>query len=447
MKRFIIHTFGCQMNVCDSERIADILFAAGWESVRSDEEADLVVFNTCCVRKTAEERALGRLTLLKPWRLRKSGRLLALCGCIAQEYGDTLLSRFPFLDFVVGTRDFHEFPKLLDEVIAKGRQEAFVSHIDQCVPEIESPRRSEGFSAFVTIMYGCDNFCSYCIVPSVRGREVSRSGKDIYKEVESLVSLKVKEVCLLGQNVNSYQDPSSGADFPDLLHMVDSIPGLERIRFTTSHPKDASDKLIQAVRDLPHVCEQFHLPAQSGSDSILKAMNRHYSREDYLSLVNRIRELIPKAVITTDLLVGFPGETESDFEGTLDLCRRIRWNAAFMFMYSPRPGTPAEILEDDVHLDVKKRRLAELIRIQEGIGREKNAALEGKTLEVLVERKAPRNPRQLSGKDRGGRTVVFPGEENLLGKMVWISVRQTTAHTLIGELEEKPIETLCAKSS
>jgi tRNA-2-methylthio-N6-dimethylallyladenosine synthase len=241
MKRFIIHTFGCQMNVCDSERISDILCAAGWESAASDDEADLVVFNTCCVRGSAEERAFGRLTLMKHWRRKKSDRILALCGCIAQKDGQALLSRFPFLDLVVGTRDFHLFPVLIDEVVEKKSREAFISHIDQCVPEIESPRRSKGFSAFVTIMYGCDNFCSYCIVPFVRGREVSRSKEDVCMEVDSLVKMGVKEVCLLGQNVNSYKDPTTGADFPDLLKLVDSIPGIERIRFTTSHPKDASD--------------------------------------------------------------------------------------------------------------------------------------------------------------------------------------------------------------
>jgi tRNA-2-methylthio-N6-dimethylallyladenosine synthase len=242
----------------------------------------------------------------------------------------------------------------------------------------------------------------------------------------------VKEVCLLGQNVNSYQDPVTGADFPDLLRRVDSIPGIERIRFTTSHPKDASDRLFRAVRDLPHVCEQFHLPAQSGSDSILKAMNRHYTRDDYVNLVNRIRENVPEAVITTDLLVGFPGETEEDFNDTLDLCRRVCWDAAFMFMYSPRPGTPAQALADDVPVDVKKSRIAEMIPIQEEISKKKNAMLEGRTLEVLVERRASRDPHQLSGKDRGGRTVVFPGEDHLLGRIVHVIIRKSTPHTLIG---------------
>ncbi|MBN1900432.1 tRNA (N6-isopentenyl adenosine(37)-C2)-methylthiotransferase MiaB [Candidatus Sumerlaeota bacterium] len=432
MKRFIIHTFGCQMNVCDSERISDILCDSGWEYASFDDDADLVIFNTCCVRESAEERALGRLTLMKPWRRAKACRILALCGCIAQKEGDKLLSRFPFLDLVVGTRDFHLFPKLLDDVIAQKRPRSFTNRIEQPLSEIDSPRRSGDLSAFVNIIYGCDNFCSYCIVPFVRGREVSRYSGDIRREVESLIRSGVKEVCLLGQNVNSYKDAATGADFPDLLRIIDSIPGIERIRFTTSHPKDASLKLIHAVRDLPHVCEQFHLPVQSGSDAILKAMNRRYSRGDYLKLVDRIRRNIPDAVITTDLLVGFPGETDQDFQDTVDLCQKARWDAAFMFMYSPRKGTSALSLGDDVPLDLKKKRLAELIRIQENISREKNRALEGKTVEVLVERRAPRNPDQLSGKDRGGRTVVFPGKDQLRGRIVQVMINKTTAHTLIG---------------
>lgn len=433
VKQFIIHSFGCQMNVLDSERIRDMLLAAGWESASDEAEADLVIFNTCCVRGSAEERAIGRLTLMKPWKKDNPSRLLVLCGCIAQKDGAALLEKFPFLDIVIGTRDYPSLPALLERVEQTGERLAVTEHIDTQIPDIQIPRANKTLCAFVTIMYGCNNYCSYCIVPYVRGREVSREKSSIINEINDLAKSGVREVTLLGQNVNSYRDVASGVDFADLLSDVNNIAGIERIRFTTSHPKDVSDKLIHAMANLAHVCEHFHLPAQAGADAVLNRMNRKYTHDDYLSLVNRIRAEIPDAVITTDLLVGFPGETDADFQETLRLCREVRWDAAFTFIYSVRPGTTAADFPDDVPLEIKKARVAELIRLQEKISAEKNAALIGKTLEILVERPSARNPRDVAGRDRGGRTVVFPGDLSLMGKTVPVCIRRSTAHTLIGE--------------
>ena len=426
------------MNVCDSERIADLLCASGWSHAQDEDHADLAIFNTCCVRGSAEERAIGRLTLMKPWRRKKPGRILALSGCIAQKDGETLLERYPFLDLVVGTRDFHLFPSLVEDVLEKGERRSYIDHIDSSMTEIEARRQPGGVSAFVTIMYGCNNFCSYCVVPFVRGREFSRSKEDIVSEVESLVAKGVREAVLLGQNVNSYKDPVSGSDFPDLLSLVNDVPGIERIRYTTSHPKDASEKLIQAVSRLAHVCENFHLPVQSGSDAVLRRMNREYTRSDYLRLVNLIRREIPGAVITTDLLVGFPGETDEDFKETLELCTQAEWDAAFTFLYSVRAGTAAAKLPDDVPMEKKKARLAELISVQEKIGARKNTLVKGRAVEVLVERQSRRHAHQLAGKERGGRNVVFPGDPALLGHIVNVKIIHTTPHTLIGELCNQP---------
>ena len=438
VKRFIIHSFGCQMNALDSERIGDMLLAAGWEHAEKEAEADLVLFNTCCVRDSAEKRAIGRLTLLKPWKKQNPNRLLVLCGCIAQKDGADLLEKFPFLDIVIGTRDYPSLPALLERVAQTSERLAVTEHIDSQIPDIYIPRANKSLSAFVTVMYGCDNYCSYCIVPHVRGREVSREKKSIINEIRALAKSGVKETTLLGQNVNSYKDAESGADFADLLSGVNDISGIERIRFTTSHPKDVSPKLICAMANLEHVCEHFHLPAQSGADAVLNRMNRKYTRDDYLNLAARIRAEIPNVVLTTDLLVGFPGETNADFQETLKLCREVRWDAAFTFIYSVRPGTAAAEYSDNVPLEVKKERVAELIHLQEKISAEKNASLIGEILEVLVERASARNPRDLAGKDRGGRTVVFAGDAMLIGKIVPVRICRSTAHTLIGEISSSP---------
>ena len=433
MKKFLLHTFGCQMNVLDSERIADLLQAAGWRQADGEEDADLVLFNTCCVRKSAENRAIGRLTLLKPWKKKKPGRILGICGCIAQKDGNDLLDQFPFLDLVVGTRDFYRLPAALEKILNHEQRLCLISGIDEERREVRAPRSIHGVTAFVTIMYGCNNFCSYCIVPYVRGREISRSSADIIKEISSLVDQGVKEVCLLGQNVNSYREKQTGLDFPDLLAKINEISGLERIRYTTSHPRDASHKLVEAAANLEHVCENFHLPAQAGSDHVLSRMRRGYTSGNYLALVKKIRELIPDAVITTDLMVGFPGETDEDFEQTMELCRKVRWDSAFTFIYSIRPGTEAASWKDDVSLAVKKERVASLIRLQESISEEKNRTQHGTVHQILVERRSRKRKEQVAGRDRGGRTVVFEGSPELIGSIVPVRIVNSTAHTLIGE--------------
>lgn len=422
------------MNVLDSERMRDLLLDAGWIHAESEEDADLICFNTCCVRGSAEDRAFGRLTLLKPWKNAGKDRVLALCGCIAQKDGSELLDRFPFLDLVVGTRDYDRLPLLAERVMKSGERLCSIAGITNVRTESGLVRAPVGVAAFVTIMYGCDNYCSYCIVPYVRGRETSRSMTKILDEIRDLGEKGVRDVTLLGQNVNSYIDPETSSDFPDLLKAANDVPGIKRIRYTTSHPKDASEKLINAVAELDKVCENFHLPAQAGSNSVLKRMNRGYTREDYLDLTRRIRENVPEAVITTDLMVGFPGETKEDFGDTLDLAKRVRWNSAFTFIYSIRPGTEAAEFADDVPEDIKKMRVSELIHLQESISAEKNQQMLGKTLRVLAERPSRRDPKDLAGKDMGGRTVVFTGDRSLIGDIIPVKIVRTTPHTLIGEI-------------
>ncbi len=434
VKRFLIHSFGCQMNALDTERIADLLCDAGWQLAASEADADLVIFNTCCVRRSAEQRAVGRIARMKPWRTQRRDRLLAVCGCIAQKESESLLLRFPFVDLVVGTRDYASLPALIESVIQNNKRVAATGNIASVRLEVTAPRRTKSVRAFVTIMYGCNNFCTYCIVPYVRGREVCRPKNEIIAEIKSLASRGVKDVILLGQNVNSYKDTSTGADFPDLLYMVNGIAGIKRIRYTTSHPKDASDKLIRAVSELGKVCENFHLPVQAGSDVVLKRMRRGYTRADYVRLIERIRSRIADATITTDLMVGFPGESDADFRDTLNLCKEVEWDAAFTFVYSPRPGTEAARWQDDVPPEVKKARIMELVHLQEAISTQKNAALKGRTIEVLVGGKSRRSPKDLAGHDRGDRTVIFPAMPGLIGKIVSVRIVRTTSHTLIAEL-------------
>ncbi len=431
--RYCIITYGCQMNDSDSEIIGAMLAARGWERVSGEAEADVVLVNTCTVRRSAEQRALGRISQLQRLKQLRPEMIICVCGCLAQQQGQELLRRAPYVDLVVGTRDLARLPQLLEEVDSTGKKIVATDSLERPV-QYEAPIvRPAQLKALVTIMYGCNNFCSYCIVPYVRGREVSRPKPEIIAEIRDRVSTGgCKEVLLLGQNVNSYCN--GDVDFPDLLAEVAQIEGLERIRYITSHPKDASLKLIEQVAELATVCENFHLPAQAGSNRILERMNRHYTREDYLGLVGEIRSRIPHAVISTDLMVGFPEETEADFNDTMELVEQVRWDSAFMFMYTPRPGTRAAQWEDSVPMELKKERLARLIQRQEKISEAKNQALIGHVEEVLVEGYSKRSRKQMMGRTRGDKVVIVPGDEQLIGRIVSVRISGASAHTLFGEL-------------
>jgi tRNA-2-methylthio-N6-dimethylallyladenosine synthase len=430
--RYHVITYGCQMNDADSQAIEAMLAARGWERVPSEAEADVVVVNTCTVRQSAEQRALGRISQLQRLKQQRPEMIVCVCGCLAQQQGQELLRRAPYVDLVVGTRDLARLPQLLEEVDSTGKKLVATESLERPI-HFEAPLpRPAKLKALITIMYGCNNFCSYCIVPYVRGREISRPTEEIVAEIRDRVAGGCKEVLLLGQNVNSYR--YEGIDFPDLLAKVSEIQGLARIRYITSHPKDASLKLIDRVAELPAVCENFHLPAQAGSSRVLQRMNRHYTREDYLRLVQEIRRRIPHAVITTDLMVGFPEETEDDFNDTMDLVEQVRWDAAFMFMYTPRPGTRAAEWRDSVPMELKKERLARLIQRQEEISLVRNQALIGHVEEVLVEGYSKRSRTHMMGRSRGDKVVILPGDEQLIGRIESVRITAASAHTLFGEM-------------
>ncbi|MCL6451828.1 MAG: tRNA (N6-isopentenyl adenosine(37)-C2)-methylthiotransferase MiaB, partial [Acetobacteraceae bacterium] len=382
-------TFGCQMNQHDSEVMGGMLEAMGYRPVDTPEQADLVLINTCCVRGSAEERAYGRIGQLKALKEKRPGLVLAVAGCMVQQDGAAraLLDRHPHVDLVLGTFDLPRLPELVARAAAGERVEA-VSPGPVSVEAREGlpAARAPGVRAWVNITYGCDNLCSYCVVPLVRGPQRSRRLGDIVCEVEGLVERGFKEVTLLGQNVNAYgRDLPGSPGLADLLTRLNRVPGLLRIRFTTSHPRDFTPKLVEAIAGLDKVCEHFHLPAQAGSNRVLALMNRGYDREHYLSLVAHIRRVMPLAGVTTDLMVGFPGEGEEDFQDTLDLVRRAEFDAAFTFIYSPRPRTPAAGLEGQVPHEVKQERLERLMAVQYPISLARNQALVGSEVEVLVE--------------------------------------------------------------
>lgn len=436
-KKYLTLTYGCQMNERDTATIAGLVEKSGYQETTSFEEADLVVLNTCSVRHSAENKVYGKLGELKRFKQDKPDMLIALGGCMAQldEVRDKL-KKMGVVDVVFGTHNLHELPYLLEKAEA-GLERPVIDVWAEAGGIVENlpARRPGGISAFVNIMFGCNNFCSYCIVPHTRGRERSRHPDDILAEVEGLVEQGVKEVTLLGQNVNSYgRGLESKLDFADLLRMVNQIDGLYRIRFTTSHPRDLSDKLIQTIADCSQVCEHVHAPLQAGSNRILRAMNRGYTCEEYLRLVRQMRATIPGVAITSDLIVGFPGESEEDFRATLAMVEKVRFDSAFTFMYSPRTGTRAAGLKEQVPLEIKKERLLRLNEVQYQIAREANRQLENQAVEVLVEGQSKTDSERLTGRTRTNRIVVFEGGKHLVGKLLQVVVREARTFTLYGEL-------------
>ncbi len=439
-QKYYLTTFGCQMNFHDSEHAAGILEKIGYRRTATPEEADIILLNTCCVRENAENRLYGHLGNLKPLKDKNPELIIGVGGCMAQlpSVQEKIRESFPYIDLLFGAFNLHQLP----ELIARVKQTQ--SRILELPPEREIQEdlpvvREESWRAWVTVIYGCNNFCSYCIVPYVRGREQSRRPEKIIAEIEGLAGQGVKEVTLLGQNVNSYGlDFPAGEriDFADLLGMVSAVKGIRRIRFQTSHPKDLSDKLIRRMAEGGPICEHLHLPVQAGSNRILAAMNRKYTREHYLSLVEKLRAAIPGIALTTDLIVGFPGEEEEDFQDTLDLVEQVGFDAAFTFAFSPRVGTKAATMENQVPEEVKMDRLYRLIEVVNRLAKEANQRLEGRIETILVEGPSEKNPEFYAGRTRSNKLVLFapkhPGPE-LAGVEVKVKITKGLAYTLKGE--------------
>jgi len=434
---YSIITFGCQMNDHDAEVMAGMLEAMGFQEAPDREDADVILVNTCCVRETAENKVFGLLGRLCRLKEARPGMIIGVGGCMLQREGMAarLKSRFPGLDLLFGTHNLYRLPELLGRVRETGRPVLEILPDTGVVPENMPVRRTPGIRAWVNISYGCNNFCTYCIVPYVRGRERSRRPEDILAEIERLVGQGYREVTLLGQNVNSYGSDLPGEiNFARLLEAVNRIPGLERIRFMTSHPRDFSTDLIETMSRCSRVCEHIHLPVQAGSDHILALMHRGYSREYYLQLVERIRRVLPGAALTTDIMVGFPGETEEDFALTMDLVEKVRFAAAFTFIYNRRPGTPASRMKEQVPGEIKRERIQRLIARQNEISLQLNRERIGTVEEVLVEGTSKTRPELLSGRTRTNRLTFFPGPADLVGKTMRVEITGATLTHLEGRL-------------
>ena len=431
---YYIVTYGCQMNAHDSEKLAGMLEEMGMTPAPCREESDFVIFNTCCIRDNAERRALGNITWLKEVRKTRPNLMIAVCGCMIQEPGmaEKIMKQYRFVNLAFGTSNLHRFPELMLQAL-NSMESTVVVDDSEPVPEGLPVRRLRHDAAYITVMYGCDNFCSYCIVPYVRGRERSREPGAILKEAEGLLDSGIQEIMLLGQNVNSYGKGLSGnPTFAGLLSELDRM-GIPRIRFMTSHPKDLSDELIDAMSRGKHILPQFHLPVQSGSDRILKLMNRHYTREKYLERVSRLREAVPGIGLSTDIIVGFPGETEEDFRDTLDLVREVRYDSAFTFIYSPRTGTKAAGFPDQVAPEVSSRRIEELIALQESLQKDTMKRFLGAEEEILVEGLSRRSETEISGKGLHGISVTAQGGNDDIGRIVRCRITGLKNNTLTAE--------------
>lgn len=436
-RKYLIITYGCQMNVHDSEKLAGMLQQMGYTETVTREEADLILFNTCCVREHAEVKVYGNVGALRTLKQEHPNLIIGVCGCMMQQpdISEAIVRKFPFIDLVFGTHNLHHFPELLLKALDSGHAVVKVLEGEGAVVERIPIRRQKGVSAWLTIMYGCNNFCTYCIVPYVRGRERSRLPQDIIGEAAALADEGYKEITLLGQNVNSYgKDLMAPCLFPDLLRAIEGVSGIERVRFMTSHPKDLSEDLIRAMAECGKVCEHLHLPIQSGSNRILKAMNRGYTREDYLGLVQKLKQAVPEIALTTDIIAGFPGETEAEFQETLDMIDRVRYDSAFTFMYSQRSGTPAAKLSEQLESSVKKERLARLNERQTAIGKEINDASLGEIIEVLVEGPSKNKAGILTGRSRTSKPVHFAGVPSLAGSLVQVRITTARSWTLEGEI-------------
>ncbi|HHX72279.1 MAG TPA: tRNA (N6-isopentenyl adenosine(37)-C2)-methylthiotransferase MiaB [Clostridiales bacterium] len=435
-----VETYGCQQNEADSEIIRGMAVEMGYALCQTADEADFIVLNTCAVRENAEHRVFGNLGALSHIKKKKPDTIIALCGCMAAEehVQEKVKKSFPHVSLVISSNALWQLPSLLYSVLQTGRRAFTDTDAAGVIAEGLPKMRDRGVKGWLPIMYGCNNFCTYCIVPYVRGRERSRRKEEILADAQSMLSEGYKDITLLGQNVNSYgKDDTGKAAFPELLREVAALPGDFRIRFMTSHPKDASEELFAAMAESPKVAKHLHLPFQAGSDAVLKRMNRGYTAEGYLTLVRKARSLMPNLVLTSDVIVGFPGETEEDFQKTLDLIREVRYDALFTFLYSPRKGTPAAKMEDIVPEDVKKERFARLLDLQNQISAEIHKGYIGRTVHVLVDGAAEGKEDFLSARTDGGRLVVFPGSEDLIGQLVEVCITDSTTWSLSGRLAAK----------
>lgn len=438
--KYYIRTWGCQMNEHDSERYSGMFKQMGHIEVKKLKDADIVLFNTCCVRETAERKVIGNIGRLKNFRKQKPNLKIIIAGCMMQQphVVDKINKDLSFVNLILGTYNIHRFPLLLKKVLENnGSKGPLVEVWDKpktVVEGIPSIRKYK-FKASVNIMYGCNNFCSYCIVPYTRGRERSREKEAIINEISSLIKDGVLEVTLLGQNVNSYgRDLYSDYDFSDLLSDVDKIDGIQRIRFMTSHPKDATEKLISTIKNSKNICENFHLPVQSGSNSILEKMNRHYTREQYLSFAKKLYESIPEITLSTDIIIGFPEETEADFEDTLSLAKEVYFDSAYIFLYSKRSGTKAAESLHQIPEKVKHERFDRILQEMNLIAYEKNLKIVGSTEKVLVDGLSDKYEGNVYGRTRGNKLVRFKGDLSMIGTIVLVRILEAKRATLIGEL-------------
>lgn len=443
-----VQTFGCQMNAHDSDKLKGILDAIGYEEV-DDEKADFVIFNTCTVRENANQKLYGHLGHLKGIKEKNPDMIICLCGCMMQEPHviETLKKKYRHVDIIFGTHNIYKLAELIFNYYTTKSTVIEVLERSEQTVEALPQKKKYTFKTGVNIMYGCNNFCTYCIVPYVRGREKSRTPEDIITEIKSQVKLGVKEIMLLGQNVNSYGKvfdysdgkiheitPDNAVRFPKLLRMICQIEGLERIRFMTSHPKDLSDELIEVMASEPKLCKHLHLPIQSGSSEILRKMNRRYSKEDYLKLVDKIRTAMPDISLTTDIMVGFPGETEEDFMHTMDIVKQVQYDQAFTFIYSKRTGTPAAIMDDQISDDVVKDRFQRLLSLVNDISNKRTARYTGCQKPVLVEEINKQDSGLVTGKTEENITVHFPGDESLIGKIVNVNLNECKGFYFLGEM-------------
>ncbi len=438
-KTFYLETFGCQMNVVDSEQIGAQLRDIGYAQIDAPESADLIVLNTCSIRSRAERKVYGHLGSFKPLKKLNPGLILAVGGCVAQQEGERMLQKVPHLDIVFGTHNVHRLAELVKAVETELQRCVQIEFLDEEQRRLLFPLRqpSSEIAQFVTVVQGCDNFCAYCIVPHVRGREVSRPSREVIEEVRDLVQRGVKEITLVGQNVNSFGiKEGNEITFAQLLRQVHEIEGLERIRFITSHPKDLSDELIECFGDLNKLCRHIHLPVQAGSDRILAAMGRGYNRRQYLSKVAALRKVCPDIRITSDVIVGFPGETEQDFEDTLDLLREAQFAEIYSFIFSSREGTAAASLPDDTPDEVKQGRFDRLLNQQEEITRRFHEEDIGRISPVLVEGESRQGGGQLFGRTSWNRIVNFQGDKSLIGRLVSVRLVEAQKNSHIGEIVE-----------
>ena len=431
--RYCIVTLGCQMNAHDSETIAGMLDQMGMTPAESREQADLVLYNTCCVRENAENKALGNVIWLKELKALKPDLIIGVGGCMMQEegMGEKVRKMYPFVDLAFGTHNMYRLPELLYKVICEKQRAIEITREDGGICEGLPVHRRNNFSAYINIMYGCNNYCSYCIVPYVRGRERSRDMDKIVEEAKALADSGVQEIMLLGQNVNSYM--GGGAHFAELLYRLDQLD-IPRVRFMTSHPKDISDELIACFGELHHLCRQLHLPVQAGNNRILSQMNRRYTREQYLDKVRALRAVCPEIGLTSDIIVGFPGETLEEFEDTVSLIDEVRYDAAYTFIYSPRPGTRAANMPDDTPMEEKSRRIQRLIEHQQRITTELCTRQIGRIEPVLVEEVSARDAQCVGGKTERGHMVNFAGEPSLIGRIVPVKITSAGKNTLRGEM-------------